>query len=149
MRRAIIVDLDGTLCNNSHRVMYVDGSQPKDWDKFNTLCAFDPHNDWCLDLVNSFNLLGHKIVFLTARSGSEVTKKMTDTWLMTHVGPGVDYELLMRKDGDFRPDYVVKQEIYMNDIAPRYEIVLAVDDKKRVCDMWRDLGIAALHCEGY
>lgn len=146
MQRAIIVDLDATLADNGHRTMYVDGSQQKDWNAFNALSAFDPHNEWCREIVMAFHAMGYKIIFLTARSGTESTKKITLEWLTNHIGVHVPYELIMRDEKDFRPDYVTKQDLYTMKVAPYYEVLFAIDDKKIVVDMWRELGITALHC---
>lgn len=145
MQNAIIVDLDATLADNAHRTKYVDGSQQKDWNTFNALSAYDPHNEWCKELVIAFSMLNYKIIFLTARSGSEETRKVTVEWLANHVS-GIPYELIMRDEGDYRPDYITKQELYTMKVAPYYNVLFAVDDKKAVVDMWRDLGITALHC---
>jgi predicted secreted acid phosphatase len=147
--KAIIVDLDGTLANSGHRVRYVDGSQKKDWDKFNALSAYDPIHEWCLEIVNQFNRAGYKIIFLTARSDSQSTRKITETWLSTHVGPGVDYELIMRAGDDFRTDYITKRDLFQQHVMPKYDVLFAIDDKLAVCNMWRDMGITALHCEEY
>lgn len=147
-QQAIIVDLDGTLCDNSYRVQYVDGSQKKDWDKFNALSANDPVVEWCLDLVKGFDNQGYHIVFLTARQGTDSTKKITEEWLDRNVKPYVPhYSLVMRDVGDYRTDFITKQDLYMQKVAPFYDVAFAIDDKLSVCQMWRSLGIAALHCK--
>jgi uncharacterized protein involved in copper resistance len=52
----------------------------------------------------------------------------------------------MRPINDHRPDYDVKKEIFMHEIAPYYDVVLALDDKKEVHDMWMSIGIQSLFC---
>lgn len=146
-QKAIIVDLDGTLCDNAYRVKYVDGSQKKDWNKFNALSAGDPVIEWCRDLVKGFHYLGYRIIFLTARTESMGTRQITEKWLSDHIGPYVpDYDLIMRAEKDFRTDFITKQDLYMQHVAPKYDVAFAIDDKQAVCDMWRGLGITALHC---
>ena len=46
-----------------------------------------------------------------------------------------------RKQGDPRKDDVVKEEIFWNDIVEDYDVVLAVDDRAQVVEMWRRIGI--------
>ncbi|MES2409017.1 MAG: hypothetical protein V4509_01810 [Patescibacteria group bacterium] len=45
---------------------------------------------------------------------------------------------------DNRPAHEVKREIYMNEIAGKYEILFAIDSDERVCEMWKSLGITTL-----
>lgn len=150
MQKAILVDLDGTIADNEYRVKYIDGSQKKDWNTFNALSANDPVVPWCLDLVKGFAAQGYKIIFLTARSESKGTRKITEDWLAREVGPYVHgYDLIMRDARDFRTDFVTKQDLYNQHVLGRYDVAFAIDDKLAVCTMWRSLGIPALHCKDY
>ena len=56
----------------------------------------------------------------------------------------VNNYLFMRCGGDGRLDSVVKEEILLNDILPRFNPVLAVDDRPQVLDVWRRHGIATI-----
>ena len=47
-------------------------------------------------------------------------------------------ELFMRKAWDKRNDAIIKYEILVNDIIPKYYVRGVFDDRQRVCDMWRD-----------
>jgi hypothetical protein len=63
--------------------------------------------------------------------------------------PGISKRMdfkYMRKEHDFRSDQAVKKEIYQRDIEPLYEIIFCVDDRQRVVDAWRDLGLICLQC---
>ena len=54
----------------------------------------------------------------------------------------------MRQEGDYRPDYEVKLEIYENYIVPLgYHIDFALDDRNQIVDMWRSIGIKTLQVE--
>jgi hypothetical protein len=55
----------------------------------------------------------------------------------------------MRPADERRPDYVIKEEIFNEQIKPFYNVSFAIDDKRVVCDMWRKLGVTALHCADY
>ena len=56
-----------------------------------------------------------------------------------------DYPLLMRKDGDNRPDQIVKRELYERHVVGLYEVEGVLDDRAKVVRMWRDeLGLTCL-----
>lgn len=57
--------------------------------------------------------------------------------------------LFMRKDGDFRPDWEVKKEIYEKELKDKYEILGVFEDRTQVVQMWRSLGLTCYQvCEG-
>lgn len=144
-RRAIIVDLDGTLCEKDWRQHLYDAT-PRDWDKINAAAEFDQPAEWCMEILKLFAMQNYKIIFLTGRAATKHSQEVTEKWLMMHVGPGVDYSLIMRPDNDHRDDTAVKAEIYRRDIAPMYDVLFAVDDRQTVVQMWRDLGVTCLDC---
>jgi hypothetical protein len=47
----------------------------------------------------------------------------------------------MRKEKDNRPDEVVKEELYHNQISPFYKVEAVFDDRNKVVAMWRRLGL--------
>ena len=51
------------------------------------------------------------------------------------------FKLYMRKEGDFRPDAKVKEELLNQIRSDGYEPILAFEDRQRVVDMWRRNGI--------
>ena len=71
---------------------------------------------------------------------------VTEDWLTRNVGPGVDWTLMMRPKDDKRADTETKTEIYTNEVAPFYNVLFAIDDRKPVVDMWRGMGIPCLDC---
>lgn len=146
-KKAIIIDLDGTLVNNAKRVQGVDGSQTADWDAFNALSRFEPVNKWCVEIVERFQN-DHTIVFLTARSGSAYVKKITEMWLDENM-PATPYVLIMRHEDDRSQDFIFKEDAYKKQIEPFYDVLFAVDDKMVIAELWRKLRIPALHCESY
>jgi hypothetical protein len=158
-QKAIICDLDGTLFNIDHRLHYV--KQPKkDWKNFNSEIPNDTPNKWCLEIIKYFGL-DYKIIFVSGRS--EDCRLETLNSLNKHtrdiLPPTVDdyegydtifltmvYLLLMRKAKDYRPDEIVKKEIYEKYIKEKYDVLFVIDDRKRVVDMWRKEGLVVLHC---
>lgn len=137
---SIIVDLDGTLSDSSHRVRYLE-QKPKDWDSFYIQMSFDHVNHWCLDLIKRY-AHDHQVLFVTGRPAKY--EKETRNWLNQNLY--FPYQLYMRETEDKRPDYEVKHEIYKIFIEPKFRVVLALDDRQQVVNMWRSLGILTLQC---
>lgn len=139
--KAVIVDLDGTLCDVEHRVHHVK-SKPKNWDAFNQALDQDQPYFWCIELIAAMKSYGYKIYFVTGRG--ENYRKMTVDWLIQY---NVFYdELHMRKNQDFREDSEVKEEIYINEIEKIAQVLFVVDDRKSVVERWRKLGLTCLQC---
>lgn len=143
---AFIFDIDGTLSDCSHRISHIvqdDVDQflgvsfYKDYDKFNELLINDNPFQNVVDLCRLLYQSGEEIILVTGRSDKYA--QLTQEWLAKNL---VSYSLLyMRKEGDKRPDYVVKREIYFEYIYDRYEVKGVFEDRKRVVQMWRSLGI--------
>jgi hypothetical protein len=52
--------------------------------------------------------------------------------------------LFMRRTGDYRPDFMIKEEIYHEHIELFYDVVACFDDRQQIVDMWRSLGLTCL-----
>jgi hypothetical protein len=144
-RKAILVDLDGTLSNSSARKHFVERpkGEKKDFESFYDQLSEDYPNWWCLDLVKKFNE-DHKILLVTGRPSKPKIFQDTLDWLKTYE---VEFDFIQfRLDGDFRPDHEVKKEIFLSQIQPFYEVIFCLDDRKQVVDMWRSLGLTCLQC---
>lgn len=139
--RAIIVDLDGTLCNTDHRQHLVaDGA--KDWPAFYEALVHDQPHQWCLELIKAMRMQGIIVLLVSGRPMDYWNQ--TTEWLQKHM-PKWD-GLFMRKHNDFRKDSIIKSEIFKNEIEPRFEVIFCVDDRQQVVDMWRELGLTCLQC---
>lgn len=139
--KSIIIDLDGTLCDNRHRLHYIE-KKPKDWNAYNAHMSEDSVNEWCEILIRAFCRDGFDILAVTGRDTSAC--EVTGNWYIDKWLP-ID-RLFMRQVNDHRPDYVIKEEILKNEILPFWEVVFAIDDRQQVIDMWRRNGIVALQC---
>lgn len=128
--RAVLVDIDGT-------VALMDGRSPYDM----TRVGEDLPNDAVVDVVQALYVSGLEVVFLSARN--ECAREATEAWLRKYLRVG-GIRLLMRADGDYRKDAVVKRELFDRHIRHRYDIVAVLDDRKQVVDMWRSLGLTCL-----
>ncbi|HMR89114.1 MAG TPA: AAA family ATPase [Saprospiraceae bacterium] len=121
--KAIICDLDGTLC-------LMDGRSPFDASK----CDQDLPNLPVVNMVKNYHQLGYKIILASGRE--DTFKPQTIAWLDAH---DIAYELLvMRAAGDFRKDAIVKREIFETHIEGKYFVELVLDDRNQVVDLWRN-----------
>lgn len=131
--KAVIFDLDGTLADNNSR-------SPYDLSK----CGEDTPREMVIMLLKMLREKGYKILTVSGReSGTKedptVYQRITKKWLLDHVGETGEH--FQRKQGDSRKDDVVKEEIFWNDIADRYNVKLTVDDRAQVVEMWRRIGV--------
>jgi phosphoglycolate phosphatase-like HAD superfamily hydrolase len=140
--KAIIIDLDGTLCNVQHRVHFVK-EQPPNWPAFFDACVDDTPNAAICALIEMARDAGIAVIYVSGRPDSH--RAQTDAWLARHF-LDEHIELLMRTEGDYRPDQVVKRELYEAHIAGQHTILFCVDDRNQVVCMWRDLGLTCLQC---
>ena len=142
MRKAIIVDIDGTLANCSHRLHYIQGEN-KDWTKFFCNIERDKPNEWCVEIVNSLEFHSDYIIIIVS-GRPEILRQRTVDWLRKHE---IYWDkIYLRKNGDYRPDYVVKKEIYEVEIQRKYEVLFVLEDRSGVVKMWRELGLTCLQC---
>ncbi len=135
--KAIIIDLDGTLCNVSHRVHFVKQSPPN-WHAFFDACVDDIPNDAVVALYHMARSADYAIIYVSGRP--ETHRHETEKWLYVHDVSGYA-GLLMRAEGDYRPDQIVKRELYEGHIKPHYNVMFTVDDRASVVKMWRELGL--------
>lgn len=150
--RAIVCDLDGTLCNVEHRRHFVRREGKKDWRSFFEGLSEDAVNQWCADILDAM-CDQYEIVYASGR-GDEY-EKLTREWLKRkgldeyrlRNGDWKPAALYMRQRGDHRQDYIVKEIILDFEILTRYEPVFFIDDRKQVVDMWRRRGYTVLHCD--
>ena len=139
--KAVIIDLDGTLCDTAHRQHFMQGEK-KDWPGFYKAIARDPVARWCDELIDAMIAAGYCILLVSGRPKTYEPETMT--WLMANQ---IRFdELHMRREGDFRKDRQIKKEIYESDIKPFYDVVFCVDDRQQVVDMWREIGLTCLQC---
>jgi phosphoglycolate phosphatase-like HAD superfamily hydrolase len=133
----VIVDLDGTLADCSHRLHHIRGGRRKDWDAFFGACHLDTPNPVVLALVKALGH-DHRLIFCSGRP--ERTRPATEKWLADHAGIRKP-DLYMRADSDRRGDDVVKRELLARIRGDGFDPVLAIDDRRRVVDMWRGEGL--------
>jgi hypothetical protein len=137
---ALIVDLDGTLADIRVRLMHLQGKK-KDWRSFNKSIETDDLHEWCREIILRFHP-DYKILLVSGRTDD--LRSQTLDWLKRYRIP-FD-RLFMRRARDMRPDQVIKEEIFTQNIKDQYEILFVLDDRRKVVDMWRSLGLTVLQC---
>lgn len=138
--RTIIFDLDGTLCDITHRLHYIKGEK-KDYDAFHKACIYDEPKK---DVIDLFHLLNDGANYMRIVSGrSDGVRDETEEWLKSY-DIGYD-ELIMRPYGDYTPDDKLKRNWLREGRLGSPERILCVfDDRQRVVDMWREEGLTCL-----
>ena len=138
---AIICDLDGTLSifeyTNGYKIR-----NPYDGDKCGNDFIYFP----VAEALKAFYYIGYKIIFVSGRE--DKFRKQTEEFLERVVEEhSFEYEmLLMRKSGDYRKDFIVKEEIFNLQIKNSYNVISVFDDRKSVVEMWRRLGLFVFDC---
>ena len=134
--KAIICDLDGTLCLFGNKSPY----------------ERDFINDECNQVVKSIieNYLNTSttawgaytkdVILFSGRDSKH--RNETEKWLKNN---GIHYRFLeMRKSGDQRKDSIVKREMFDEFIKDKYYVDFVLDDRNQVVELWRSLGLTCL-----
>jgi len=133
----VICDLDGTIAIHTGRDVY-DYSLVKE-DKFDTRLG---------DILKMFIKNNVFVIFMSGRDDSCYDDTLE--WLKTNFmdneieklsGKDYNYKLVMRKTGDNRSDDITKKELYEKFVKPFFNVKCVFDDRNKVVDMWRSLGL--------
>lgn len=137
---AVIFDIDGTIA-------HMNGRSPYDY----SLVSTDTADPTVVDTVWLYHEAGYRIIFLSGRK--QECYHVTQEWLTQILddpcvpAPAVAFDLLMRKDGDNRDDAQVKYELFDTYVRNRYAVHAVYDDRDRVVDMWRSIGLKTFQPE--
>lgn len=129
-QKAIICDIDGTIAIKGNRNIF-------DYSKVH----LDTVNQPVYEILKN---IPKDVVILFCSGRDDNCKNETLNWLFDNLKTGHKVDLFMRTTGDKRPDDIVKEEIYKNYIEPNYEIIYVLDDRQKVVDMWRRIGLTCL-----
>lgn len=126
---------DAVLCDIDKTLALIGDRNPYDL----TDCEVDTVNEPIAAILSAFASRA-TLILLTGRPKEHRAK--TVAWLKQHCIP---YDIvMMRETGDSRPDTVVKQELYQQHIEPHYSVIFALEDRSRVVQMFRSLGLTVL-----
>lgn len=138
--RAVIVDIDGTLSDTTHRIHHVTGPN-RDWGAFFAAMGDDPVHEPIRDVVGS---LDRDFDILLCSGRPETYRDVTVEWLNRH---GIEWaRLYMRPADDTRPDHIVKAQLLRGMRKDGFEPYLVIDDRPTVVAMWREQGLTCLQC---
>lgn len=141
--RAVLVDIDGTMA-------LMNGRGPFDWHRVGE----DLPNGPVIDLVSTIKIeSGYQadyggpeteVIFMSGRD--EVCRPQTTAWLNRH---GFSRpKLFMRPslpDGVQQPgDEIVKLALFDEHIRDSYNVLYVLDDRDKVVEMWRSIGLTCL-----
>lgn len=126
--KAFLVDIDGTIASHEG----VRG--PYDTSKY----SLDNVVPQVRTVLRALCAMGYYPIFCSGRSDD--FRAVTAAWLRSHTGL-YDFGLVMRPSGDTREDSIVKYELFDRYIREHYNVLLVLDDRARVVDMWREIGL--------
>lgn len=137
-KKAIIVDIDGTIATHYDE----DGSQMREHHDYSLVIDDRPIPE-IIKLVRLYHDAKYSVLITSGRMDN--SRQSTVNWLALWRVPYT--ELIMRKFKDFRPDDEVKLDLYEEYIEPDYKVEVVLDDRQRVVDMWRRIGLRCLQVD--
>jgi len=139
MKKYVLVDIDGTITKVGARLECLNSS-PKDWDSFYDRCAEDEPK---VDIISLVQMLSARYEILLCTGRRESCREDTVAWLWKNNFPKAKY-LMMRGNGDFRHDTILKPELLSRAGIFPTEIAYALEDRNSMVEKWRELGITCL-----
>lgn len=132
----IIVDIDGTVADMGDR-------KPFDW----SMVGNDSPREIIISLVEKLAKIKkvNKVIFMSGRDS--ICREETLTWIKENIDCN-HFDLYMRPEGDFRKDTVVKEELYLNNVAGKFNVKAVFDDRPSVVRMWHSLNLPNVICVG-
>jgi FMN phosphatase YigB (HAD superfamily) len=140
IKRTVVIDMDGTLADLSHRLHFV-RQEHKKFDDFHAAAAGDMPNAWCVELMKAMRNHGYLVYIVSARP--KRLKNVTTIWLSDHEIP-YDKLILLRENDDHTKDQELKRDWVRGYGA--HKILFVVDDRQCVVDTWRAEGVTCLQC---
>ena len=135
----VVFDLDGTLCDTTHRNHFIMDHKPKKWREFYLACGKDAPIHHTIYLLNLLWSEGNKIEIWSGRS--DIVREQTMSWLANHgILSNHHYEVKMRREGNHIEDVELKK-MWLDECGPDNRPDLVFDDRSRTVDMWRENGI--------
>lgn len=159
-RKVIIVDIDGTITDDSLLIPYPTGNSRKDRNKFYKEMKYYNHV-YCkhikpiyeiVDLINKLQKQDIIPLFVTAREDTHngIIRENTLAFLRSLFTQGLnnlyvrDSQLLMREENDLRPNYEVKEDLYNKYIKDYFQVLFCLEDEENNVEMFRKNGLLVL-----
>ena len=124
----IIVDIDGTLAEMKGI------RKPYEWDKV----GLDRPRQEIIDMVLGLASFVGNILFMSGRDGQCYydTLHWLETNIMQSHTKHINWDLVMRSKGDSRKDWIVKYELYHENVLGKYNVAAVFDDRAQVLRLW-------------
>lgn len=124
----IIVDIDGTIADMTGV------RKPFDWNKV----GLDKPRNEIIDMVLALGARSQHITFMSGRDGVCYydTIEWIEKYVMDSTVSSISWDLVMRKAGDVRKDYIVKYELFNEHIRGKFEVDAVFDDRDQVLQLW-------------
>lgn len=135
--RSIVVDLDGTLCDSSHREHFARAGL---WDEFHSALTNDKLHKDVAETIAVMSDAGYMIIGLTGRN--EKYRYKTLGWLeLNKVSLDV---LIMRPNHNTESDHILKPRMLADQFGTQENalkhVAFILDDRDKVVEAWRNLG---------
>lgn len=143
-QKAIICDIDGCLLNTERifkEIFQKNLKGDEKWAYFHKFANEPSHaikNQFLINCLIFASKNDYEILLVTARN--EEIYKETFKYLYDNSGEVFDFKLFCRKHNDYRPAWIVKEEI-TKELLKKYNIIMAIDDEISNCQMFESLGI--------
>jgi len=147
MKSLVIFDIDGTVCDITQRLHHINFNASihykpeyfkKNWEKFYEDCIHDEPKDKMIQLLHHLQMFCD-IKFFTGRS--DQVRAQTVEWLDKNIQL-LTVDVIMRKKGDYRPDFEIKKEMYEAlSSEDKSRILCVFEDRDQVVEMWRSFGL--------
>lgn len=145
-KKIIICDIDGCLVDTAHLLENTENlSAEEKWNRFNRDCCNSDNkkNYNLIEIIDTLDThLVHKTIFLTSRSALTYKKTYQMLESMFNFDSfGMAFSLLMRPaDDNTTPSHEIKRT-YVEKLKEQYDIICAIDDDSRNCQMYKQYGI--------
>lgn len=131
--KAIWVDIDGTLAERVHPL----APQPVRGPFEESRVGEDAVIEHIAELVRLLHAGGYKIVIMSGRT--DACQEATERWLIENNIPYDDIFMRRTVEDHGRRDNLVKHDLFWANVAPKYNVVYALDDRQQVVDFTREV----------
>lgn len=149
-RECVIVDIDGTIADNAHRLPLVMGKK-RDYVRYHAMTHLDTPIEPMLNMVRGIIERSTPVVFLTGRP--ESVRGVTEDWLDIHLLSRIRIEspnlwfstsLVMRETDDHSKSMDFKRRELDRIRESGVDPVMAIEDRADIVRMFRDEGLICL-----